>query len=415
MKILLCNKYFFRKGGAESLFFGTAELLKEKGHEVHYFSMADKDNYPSDDEEYFVSEVDYDSGGLAEKMRHAAGLLYSLEAREKMRRLAERIKPDVVHLHNIYHQISPSILHPLKELGIPVVMTLHDYKMVCGAYTLLSPRGVCEKCGGGRHYHCLVEKCTKNSFPKSLLNMCEMYVHHRLMGIYDSIGAFISPSRFMTGKLREMGFKREIIYLPNFVEAASFEPRYGWTDPAVVYLGRLSKEKGLATLVDAFKKISGINLTIIGDGPERETLEKRIAEEKIGNVRLAGYRTGEALNDEIGRSMFGVIPSECYENNPMSLIELFALGKPAVGSRIGGIPELIGRGERGLLFEPGDPDDLRAAILRLSADADAVRRMGRNARAFVEEELNSEAHYQQLIRIYEGVSGSGKNSLSPGS
>ena len=407
MKILLVNKYFFRKGGAENLFFGTAELLKKKGHEVHFFSMSHENNYPSNDQDYFVSNIDYSSGSPKKKIIHAARLLYSFEAKERIRRLAVEVRPDIVHLHNIYHQISPSILHALKKLNIPVVMTLHDYKMVCAGYTMLSPRGICEKCRGGRYYYCLWEKCTKNSRLKSLLNVCEMYLHHRIMEIYDLVDLFIAPSRFMMRKMEEMGFKRKMVHLPNFVDVDSFGPRYDWESPTVICFGRLSGEKGLSTLITAVKGIPDIDLAIIGDGPIREELEKRIREEKIGNVRLAGHKTGEVLKGLIASSMFGILPSECYENNPMSLVELFALGKPAVGSRIGGIPDMIGSGERGLLFEPGDTNDLRAKITHLSRHPETIRQMGKNARKYAEEELNPELHYKGLIEVYQGVVGKG--------
>jgi glycosyltransferase involved in cell wall biosynthesis len=401
MRVLLVNKYFFQKGGAESVFFATADLLKKKGHDVRFFSMAHENNYPSDDGRYFVSKVDYEVGGVRDKARAAVRLLYSFEAKRKLRELLADARPDIAHLHNTYHQISPSILHVLKEFRIPVVMTLHDYKMVCGSYSMLSHGRICEKCKNGRYYHCLLEKCTKDSRLRSLLNVCEMYLHHRVLNIYDLVDCFVSPSKFLMNELVAMGFRRKTRHLPNFIDV--WDPpgsRKGREEPIVVYFGRLSGEKGLSTLITAMKEIEGKTLHIVGDGPQRAELENRIAKEGITNVKLLGFKTGDALKGEIGRSMFGVIPSECFENNPMSVLELFSMGKPAIGSRIGGIPELIGDGERGLLCEPGDPHDLRGKIVSLLEDAEGLRRMGKNAKEYVERELNPEVHYKGLLEVY---------------
>lgn len=405
MRVLLVNKFFFRKGGAESVFFATADLLKRKGHETRFFSMTHESNFPSEDGRHFVSRVDYDSGSIRDKARSAGRLLYSFEAKRRMEGLLREARPDVAHLHNIYHQISPSVIHVLKRHDVPIVMALHDYKMVCPSYSLLSSGKVCEKCGGGRYFNCFLEKCTKDSRSKSLLSACEMYFHHRIMKVYDLVDCFVSPSQFLIEKMKQMGFGREILCVPNFVDTDDLKPAPGGEDTVVGYFGRLSREKGLSTLVTAMKGIEGASLHIVGEGPVRTELEKRIADERITNVRLLGFKSGETLRGEIGRAAFGIIPSECYENSPMSILELFAMGKPAVGSRMGGIPELIEDGERGLLFEPGNPDDLREKIVRLLKDPEGRQRMGRTARAFVEQEMNPEAHYRRLMEIYRYAAG----------
>jgi glycosyltransferase involved in cell wall biosynthesis len=404
MRVLLVNKFFFRKGGAESVFFATADLLRSKGHETRFFSMTHESNYPCEDGRYFVSPVGYDSGNIGDKARSAGRLLYSFEAKKRIEQLLADERPDVAHLHNIYHQISPSILHVLKRHRIPTVMTLHDFKMVCPSYSLLSSGKVCEKCGGGRYFNCFREKCMKDSRAKSLLSACEMYLHHRIMKVYDLVDCFLSPSLFLIEKMKEMGFRKKILYLPNFVDTDCLRPTAG-EDRLVIYFGRLSREKGLSTLVTAMKGVEGASFLIVGDGPVRAELEKRIAGEAITNIRLLGYRSGEALRGEIGRAAFGIVPSECYENSPMSILELFALGKPAVGSRIGGIPELIKENERGLLFEPGNPDDLRDKIVSLLNDPEGRQRMGRTARAYVEREMSPEGHYRKLIEIYGSLAG----------
>ncbi len=196
MKILLVNKFFFRKGGAETSLFKEAKLLKDNGHDVLFFSIAHPDNYNSSYSEYFVSRVDFDKvKTIRQKIMIAGRVLYSIEAKRKIERLIKVEKPDIAHLHNIYHQLSPSILHTLEKYDIPVIMTLHDYKLVCPVYTFLDNNGnICERCKSKRYYWCLLKKCNKGSLSKSFLNTLEMYLHHKILHIYNLVDLFISPS-----------------------------------------------------------------------------------------------------------------------------------------------------------------------------------------------------------------------------
>ena len=404
MNILLAKKYFYRKGGAESSFFITADLLRRKGHNVIFFSMQDERNDPSEYERYFVSNVDYEKPGLKNKIGAAIKLLYSFEAKNKVEQLIKREKPDIAHLNNIYHQISPSIIHGLKKFNIPVVMTLRDYKLVCASYNMLVQGKACEACKDGKYYHCFLKGCVKGSKAKSLLNTIEMYLHHKILSIYDLVDIFISPSRFLKNKMEEMGAKGKFVYLPNFVRVDEFQPQYAWSENSIVYFGRLSEEKGLMTLVKAMKAIPEISLKIIGEGPLRGHLESEIGKNVIGNVRFLGYKSGEELHAEIRNSMFVVLPSEWYENNPRTIIEGFALGKPAVAARIGGILELVRDDETGFTFQAGDPEDLKQKILLLAKNPEKILLMGKRARSFVEQELNPEKHYEKLMEIYRQAS-----------
>ena len=401
MKFLFCNKFFWLKGGAEVSFFETAKLLESKGHKVVFFSMKHSDNFPSPYEKYFVSKVYYEGGGsIFSKIKAAGRLLYSLKAKAKIDELISDERPDIVHLNNIHHQISPSILHTFKKWNLPVVMTLRDYKIVCPTYSMLANGKPCEKCKGGKYYWCLINKCTKNSYAKSLVNVVEMYLHHKILHIYDLIDVFISPSKFLKEKLKEMGFKKKVVYLPNFIDAEDYELEYKYTQKTICYFGRLSKEKGLFTLLDAMKRID-VKLKIIGDGSLKECLRLKVKSENSDNVYFLGYKVREELKNEIKNSMAVVFPSECYENNPRTVLESFALGKPVVGARIGGIPELVKDNETGLTFEPGNTRDLRDKIEILLAKPDKIVEMGKNARKFVEENFKPEKHYEQLMEIYK--------------
>lgn len=382
------------------MFFETAKLLENKGHKVIFFSMKHPENLPCAYEKYFVENIDYDNIRITSMPGISLKLLYSFEAKRKIERLIEKEKPDIAHLHNIYHHISPSIIHGIKKYKIPIIETLHDYKMVCPSYAMRYNEKPCEDCGGGRYYRCFLKKCSKNSRFKSLLNTAEMYLHHKILRIYEAADIFISPSKFLKMKLYEMGFRRKIVHLPNFAMLNGFAPQYDPQEKTIVYFGRLSPEKGLVTLLEAVKDMADINLKIIGDGPEREILKSKVKNEKLVNVKLLGYKTGEDLRREIQKAMFVALPSECYENNPCSVIESFALGKAVVGSRIGGIPELVKDNITGLTFETGNAEDLRLKIKYMLENPDRVIEMGKKARIFVEKELSADEHYDRLMEIY---------------
>ncbi|UCG34728.1 MAG: glycosyltransferase family 4 protein [Candidatus Omnitrophota bacterium] len=402
MRILLINKFLYPKGGAEKSTLEIGKLLSFKGHEVMFWGMQHPLNpeYPYKD--YFVSRVDFDDpGNIKDQIISASNVLYSLEAKRNIERLIKIKKPDIVHLNNFAHQISPSILDVFKKYNIPMVMSIRDYKLVCASYLMIAKGKICEACKRNKYYQCFSKGCVKDSKLKSLLSTIEMYLHHKILHIYDCIDVFISPSKFLKSKVEEMGFKGRIIYLPNFANTEMFNPEFSWQEDSVVYFGRLSREKGLFTLLKAVKGLEGVSLKIIGEGPIQKELGEKVKKENIRNVYFLGYRKGEDLKNEIRKSKFVVLPSEWYENNPRSIIEGFAFGKSAIGARIGGIPELVKDGETGLTFEAASIEDLRSKIKCLFNNPDKIVKMGKNARLFVERELNPERHYQGLMQVYE--------------
>lgn len=404
MKIILINKFLFPKGGDAISAITTGKLLSSKGHNVVLWGMDHELNpeYPYKD--LFVRRVDLNSSkDFKERIRISLNILYSIEAKKKLAMLLEREKPDIVHLGNFAHQISPSILHVLKQRGIPSIMTMRDYKLICASYAMLAKGKVCEACRGGHYYQCFLKSCVKESRAKSFLNTIEMYLHHKILHIYDLIDIFISPSQFFKTKVEDMGFKGKVVHLLNFVNIEEYQPRYDWdqTENSIVYVGRLSREKGLFTMIKAMKGLPEVTLKVIGEGPLGDELRRRSQVSGVTNVKFIGYMSGEELKEEIRKSMFVVLPSEWYENNPRSIIEGFALGKPAVGARIGGIPELARYNETGLTFEPWNVQDLKAKIEYMVSHPDEIRRMGMNARRFVEMKLNAQWHYEQLMDFYQ--------------
>jgi len=412
MRILLINKFLYPKGGDAISTLNTGKLLTAKGHKVIFWGMAHPSNPDYSYKDYFVSNVDFNKPtSLIRQIKAGLRIVYSLEAKRKIERLVKAEKPDIVHLNNFAHQISPSILDVFKKYKIPVVMTTHDYKLVCPIHFMLSNGKPCEKCKDGKYYQCLINICTKNSRLKSLLNTIEMYLHHKILHIYDLINISIAPSFFLKNKLDKMGFRGKIVLLPYFVQLKEYIPQYNWNNNSIVYFGRLSSEKGILTLIEAVKGLD-ITVKVIGEGPMKEILESKIESNKYNNINFLGYRKGESLKNEIGKSMFTISPSEWYENYPFSIIEAFSLGKPVIASRIGGIPELVKDERTGLMFEPGNSGDLRRKIEYLINKPDKIREMGQDARTFVEKELNAEKHYLRLIEIYERAIESKKLQVS---
>jgi glycosyltransferase involved in cell wall biosynthesis len=403
MNILIVNKFYYLRGGAERSVFDTASLLERNGHRVIPFAMKDGRNLPTPYDRYFVENVEFNKQHtLREKMAITVRVIYFQQARERLERLLRRERIDLAHLHNIAHQISPSILRSLRKFGIPVVQTLHDYKLICPTYTMLAGGERCERCAGGRFYRAALRRCNKNSLSATLLNVVEMYVH-RALGVYRDVDLFISPSLFLRRKLIEAGIKASsIFYLPNAIDTNQYTPKYGGQDYCL-YFGRLSAEKGVDTLIRSMKRLKDLRLLIVGDGLQQDALAGLIRKEGLGNVQMLGPLHGDELKNVVRDSLFVVLPSRCFENCPFSILESFALGKPVIGSGIGGIPELITPGQDGLLFRPGDVKDLRTKMQQLIDDREAALQMGRNARRKVEMKFSISAHYEQLMSAYREV------------
>lgn len=413
MNILLINKYHYYRAGPETVYLKTAELLKTHGHKVVFFSMQHPENLPCETEGFFMPYLELTGQhSILDQLRITGRILYSFEAKGEISKLLDRYPVDVAHLHDICYHLSPSILHELKRREIPVVMTLHDFKMVCAAYYMFADGKICEACRRGRYYMPMLRGCVKNSLAKSAVASLEMYLHHTILDIYDNVDIFISPSLFLKKKLEEKGFNKEIVHLYNFYDLLKTETNKDESisdgkKNTIAYIGRLSQEKGLITLLNAAKlllsKEKKIQFSIIGDGPLMKELRERVSAEQINNVRFLGYMKHEALYKEIRKSLVVVLPSEWYENNPMAILEAFALGKPVIGSRLGGIPELVEDYERGLTFEAKNPEDLISKIQYLVDNPEKALEMGRKAKLFVEQELSSEKHYSRLMKIYKGI------------
>lgn len=424
--VLMANKFYYRRGGAETYLLYLARLLGLAGYEVVPFAMAHPENLSTPYASHFVPHVDpmaaLRGGSAVERVRMAAHIIYSGEAARRLDGLCRQVSIDVAHLHNIYHQLSPSILRVLKERGIPTVMTLHDYKLICPTYQLLAPDGLCERCRGGRFYQAAVQGCAKGSFLAGAVVAAEAYVH-RFLRTYDSVDLFVCPSRFLLEKMVAHGWPRErFVHIPNFAPVDEVTPAAGGRgEDYIVYFGRLSPEKGLATLLRAMAPLPHVRLVVVGDGPMAVTLEGQARALGLANVSFRPRMEKDALLRTVADARFVVLPSEWYENCPLSVLEAFALGKAVVAARIGGVPELVEDGVTGLLFSPGDVRQLSDRIHYLFAQPGVAEEMGLRARRRAEQDFHPQTHVRKIIHIYETLmqkaraenTGSAHDSITP--
>lgn len=401
MKILMINKFYYVKGGSETYLFGLKKVLEGHGHEVIPFSMRDEKNTQTEYEKYFIDNIDYSDKNIFNKVKNATKIIYNFDANKRLKKLIKDVKPDIAHLHIFQHQMSPSILKVLKEEKIPVVYTMHDLKPICLNYKMMNSKGICEKCNESKYYKCLNNKCVKNSYLFSFINMIEGYIH-KFLNSYNKIDKIITPSKFYREKLIEAGFdENHIQHIPNFIDINTFDPNYKYHN-YFVYVGRLSEEKGIKTLIRAMKYIKKSKLKIIGTGPIEIELRDFVKNERITNIEFLGFKNGKELTQLISYSEFIIIPSEWYENAPMSVLEAMAMGKAIIGSNIGGIPELL-KYNNGLVFKTGDEKDLAEKINSLLDNIDKINIMGKNSRKAMEEHYNSEDHYKSLLEVYNDL------------
>ena len=401
--LLSINNYYYRRGGAEVVFLEQNRLFEEVGWQVVPFAMQHPNNLPSQWQDYFVDEIEFSSDySLLEKASRASKIIYSFEARKKIADLSAKVQPSVAHAHNVYHHISPAIFSKLKSLGIPTVLTLHDLKLACPCYKMMTHDGVCERCKGGKIWNVVVHKCVKDSRVLSSVILAETAVH-RLLGSYaNNVDKFITPSKCFIEKFVEWGWDRErFTYIPNFVDTRQFQPR-GDVGKAFVYLGRLLFDKGVGTFIRAVAK-AGAKGWIVGTGPEEQQL-RDLAIELNADVEFLGYKTGEDMADTIRNARVMVLPSELYENAPICVLEAYALERPVIGADIGGIPELIHVGETGALFPSRNVDALAEQMRYFTDLPDAkILEMGKTGREWAEKDFTASRYRERLIDLYRSM------------
>jgi len=399
-RLLNVNSYHYRRGGSDVVYLDHAALMGERGFENSFFSMQHPKNEPTPWSQHFVSELEFghDYPALTKAVM-AAKVVWSWEARSKLSQLLDAFPARVAHLHCIYHHLSPAILPLLRARGVRTVMTAHDLKIACPAYKMLNRGGVCERCREGSVLNVVKHRCVRDSLAASAVVAVESGLH-RLLGTWQKhLDVVVCPSRFFRDKFVEWGWPAaQFEVIPNVVDAARFEPRF---EPGgyLLYFGRLAPEKGVATLLRAAAQV-GVPLKIAGSGPEEGAL-RAMPEAQRPEVEFMGFRSGAALHQLVRDARAVVLPSEWFENAPMSVLESMALGKPVLGARIGGIPELIGDNETGWLFPSGDAPALAERLRAIALADDAVlAAMGRRAREQVSQLYTRERYAEAMLALY---------------
>jgi glycosyltransferase involved in cell wall biosynthesis len=402
----MVNTRHFYGGGDSTYTFSLAGLLKQHGHDVSYFSMEDERNLDDPNRDLFVPFIDFRE--LNQKKGFSTGLkvlgraIYSREARQKFAILLDRARPDIVHLQNIHAHITPSVIFEAKQRGLPVVWTLHDYKLICpNSHLMVDVTGkLCEACVKGSFFRAALNRCKKGSLLASGMAATEAYTH-KLMGVQKQVDAFLAPSQFLVRKLQAGGFSSGVHHIPLFIDHKSFHVT-NQEDGYILFFGRLDPIKGIYTLLEAAKKIPGVRIVCAGRINEVEGTKMRAQFGK--NLEYVGFKTGEELRELVRRCRGVVVPSLCYENQPFSILEAFAAGKPVIASDLGGMSELVAHMERGLLVKPKDSEHLAKAMTWLAEHAAEAQKMGLAARTYVERAHSLDSHYEKVTEIYDRLS-----------
>ena len=396
MKFLFCNNYFYFRGGSERVFLGEIDLLRSHGSEISILSQ----NYPEDISSQY-SELSIkllDNNYRQADLRKYFRIIKNKEAANQAKKLITEFKPDIIHAHNIYGGLTTSVLGAAAKLGVPSVLTLHDYKLICPSYLMLNKGQICEACKGRNYIRCLKNGCHKNSVLASAVYTMESY-YNKWFKKWEQVKCYLCPSKFILEKMQENGFAAEkLVYIPNFVDPNQYQVNYDDSE-YVLYAGRLSHEKGVLTLVKAMADLD-IPLKIVGDGPVKEQIQSFIVNNKIERIELLGYKAGGELASLYQGAAFVAVPSEWYENAPMSILESYAYGKPVLGADIGGIPEMIDDCMTGMLFDSGDIVSLKDKCSLMWSDKQKMVEYGKAARRKLEDNYSSGTHFEKLIDVY---------------
>ena len=396
MKILFVHKFLYETAGAEAYMLRLGEYFQSIGHEVQYFGMEDKRNIVGNKWNILTKNINFHKRSLG-ALFYPFKIIYSMEARRKMRRLLLLFKPDIVHLNNINFQLTPSIIYEVKKHNIPLFMTAHDYQFICPNHLLYQPVNgvICEKCITSGFLQCIKNNCIHGSKLRSILGCIESMLYHGLK-TYSLVDKVICSSRFLENKfLTKDFFKGKTTVLYNFTKKIERIKEVQKKD-YVLYFGRYAKEKGLSTLLEVCRRFPEIQFVFAGGGPVESWVND--AQNNSGNIKNVGFQRGNDLIKLISEARFTVYPSEWYDNCPFSVIESQMYGTPVIGADIGGIPEILYDGKTGLLFKPANADDMAEKITALWNDRNLLEKMTENC--LKTEFETSDTHGEKVLKLY---------------
>lgn len=397
MRVLIVNKFLYPNGGSETYIFEIGKQLEKMGHEVQYFGMEHEGRIVGNHAESYTSSMNFHTGKL-DKFVYPFKIIYSMEARKKIRKVLEDFEPDVVHLNNFNFQLTPSIIYEIKAFEktqrrkVRLIFTAHDYQIVCPNHMMRIPstNENCARCLEGDFLECTKHRCIHNSKMKSILGSIEGWMYGKLR-TYRYLDSIICPSCFLEDKLkRNPLISGKTVIMHNFAEV----PKKAQEEKKnyILYFGRFSEEKGVRTLLKVCRRVSEIPFIFAGSGP----LEAEVDEVK--NVKNLGFLKGNDLYKLISGASFSIYPSEWYENCPFSIMESIICGTPVLGAEIGGIPELVEQGVTGELFRSGDEDDLINKIQMLWEDKERLMRYSENC--CVKRFDTVEEYCEKLLLLY---------------
>ena len=393
--ILNVSQNHYIRGGSDRYFFALAELLRKHGHQVVPFTAASPKNEPSEWDPYFPRAADFENPGPIDLLR----FLYSRDAAKSIQRLLNNTNVDIAHFHIYHGKLTASILESLKKTGVPLIQTLHDYKLTCPVAVHLSNDEICEACEGKHFWRALPKRCNRGLLTRTVLSVTESYVS-QMLGAVEKFDHFVSVSHFLRKKMISHGIPEDkISTVHNFVDVSDITPNFSVGD-YILYFGRVHRSKGLLTLIAAAAPLKQVPLYIVGDGVGMPEVRRIVEQDGCEHIQLLGFKQGDELRELILNSICTVLPSEWYENCPMSVLESYAYGKPVIGADIGGIPELIVDGVDGCLVPSGDQEALRERLLWMSEHRNEAVEMGRTGRHKMETMFNADIHYERIMNVY---------------
>ena len=397
MKVLMINKFLYPNGGSETYIFELGKQLEKMGHEVQYFGMEHEGRCVGNRVEAYTSSMDFHGGSRLAKLTYPLKIIYSSEARQKLRLVLDDFRPDVIHLNNFNYQLTPSVLLEAdkwrRESGQPcrILYTAHDYQLVCPNHMCCRVDGqVCEDCLSGKSASCIRHKCIHGSAAKSAIGAAEA-AFWRWKKVYKKLDAIVCCSEFMKSKMDSNPlFATKTVAMHNFIDKVEWKETE--KKDYVLYFGRFSEEKGIGTLIKVCKELPDVQFIFAGTGPLEETVNG------IKNIKNVGFQKGEALEKLIREARFSIYPSEWYENCPFSVMESQMYGTPVLGADIGGIPELIQVGKTGELFESGNAEDLKKKIEKLWGDKKLCEAYSKNCKNISFDTIDE--YYEKIMKVY---------------
>jgi len=406
MNILIANWTWYPSGGDWTYIDSICKIYESKGHHIIPFSVQNPKNFPTSYDKYFLESVDYKAFyhkiSIKSGLQTAMNSIYSVESMKKLKLLLSENKVDIAQLNSITNYHTPSILPILKNAKIPIVWRILDYRLICPNSTFFSNDKICEACFKHKYYNCILKKCKKNSLLASTLLAIENYAYY-LMPFYKKVDLFLFQSEFTRDKFVNFGYDiKKTHIIENPYDCSDIQPKFE-DDNYILYFGRISKEKGILTLLKAMKTIPNVKLKVVGNGPELEFYQNFIIENSIGNVSFIGPKWNKELEPIIKDCEFVIIPSEWYEPSPYVALQSFSYGKPVVAANKGGLNDLIIDNVNGLLFKAGDTVDLSEKIMNLLNDKSLISKMGHQARIILENKYSPDRYYRDTISVFTNL------------